>query len=369
MDKNIRAVLVYVDFTKSPNFEVELAEFHSLAQAAAMTIVETMVCRKERPSPKYFIGQGKVEEIGRYCALTEIDVIIFNHRLSPLQERNLEQYFKRIVLDRTKLILNIFDRRARSFEGKLQVELARLEHLATRLVGGWTHLERQRGGIGLRGGPGEKQLEIDRRVLRQRISSLKKRLEKLKNQRMQNRKLRKKSNVPTIALVGYTNAGKSTLFNGLVATAKSSVANMLFTTLDPLLRRIYLADVGNVVIVDTVGFIADLPHELIEAFHATLEEVKETDLLLHVIDVADPDRNIKIDVVNDVLVKIGAHEVPQIEVMNKIDQLDNFESRLDYGANGLPSRVWLSASENIGISHLEEAIAQFLGKKMKKINA
>jgi GTPase len=270
------------------------------------------------------------------------------------------------VLDRSGLILDIFAQRAHSFEGKLQVELARLEHVSTRLVRGWTHLERQRGGIGLRGGPGEKQLEIDRRLLGKRVVAIKKRLAKLSQQRQQNRRTRKKSSSPTIALVGYTNAGKSTLFN-LLTSGETYVANKLFATLDSTLRRIHLPSFGTAIVADTVGFIRDLPHELIKAFHATLEETAEADLLLHIIDANDSQKNKKIEVVNKVLEEVGAAQVPQLRVLNKIDLLEEFESRIDYGKDGLPTRVWMSSIDGVGKELLEDAVREMMSLQREEI--
>ncbi len=337
-----------------------MAEFRGLAISLGAEIIAEVICRRDAPDPKYFIGQGKVAEIHSQVLSSAADVVMFSHQLSPAQERNLEKTFQRPILDRTKIILDIFAKRARSFEGKLQVELARLEHLSTRLVRGWTHLERQRGGIGLRGGPGETQLEVDRRILRQKVAGLKKRLEKLEKQRAQNRRARKRASVPTIALVGYTNAGKSSLFNKLVSTTSTDVADLVFTTLDPLLRRVYLPDFGAIIVADTVGFIRELPHELIDAFHATLEETKEADLLLHVIDASDPEKNAKIEVVNKVLEDIGANNVPELQVLNKIDLLSDFSPRIDYDASGLPQRVWISVVGNLGAPLLLEAIKKLL---------
>lgn len=357
-----KAVLVYVNFAHVEAIATaqDLAEFRHLVVSAGVKIVADISVRRDAPDPKYFIGSGKTAVVHSQVLLHQADLVIFNHPLSPAQERNLEQFFCCKVIDRTKLILNVFAERARSFAGKLQVELARLEHMATRLVRGWTHLERQRGGIGLRSGPGETQLEADRRVLRQKITNLKKRLEKLEKQRAQNRRARKRAMLPTVALVGYTNAGKSTLFNQLLAHDAVVTANQLFTTLDPTLRRIYLPDFGTVIIADTVGFIRDLPHELIDAFHATLEETKEANLLLHVIDASDTEKNKKIEVVNKVLAEIGAEKILQLQVFNKIDLMDNFEPRIDYDNSGLPQRVWVSATNRLGMSMLLEAIRKIL---------
>lgn len=346
-----KAILVYVSFSRSKVLSEDLDEFRSLILSSDVEVIEEVVCRRENPDPKYFIGQGKVEEIASLVLLHEASEVVFNKKLSPIQERNLENAFQCSVVDYTQLILNIFAKRARSFEGKLQVDLARLEHASTRLVRGWTHLERQRGGIGLRGGPGERQLELDRRMLRKKVNVLKKRLEKLEKQRSQNRRARKRKGIPVIALVGYTNAGKSTLFNKLV-TGTTTEANQLFTTLDPTSRRMYIPEFGNVIVIDTVGFIRDLPHELVDAFHATLEETIEADLLLHVVDASDEDKKNKIDVVNEVLKKIGADKVPQLQVFNKIDLLSDFTPHVDIGVGERGSRVWLSAGKNVGISLL-----------------
>jgi GTP-binding protein HflX len=362
-----KVVLVHIDFTKSAGIGQDLEEFHQLAFSADLSIVAVITCKREYPDPKYFIGSGKAEEIRESILVHKSDFVIFNHFLSPAQERNLEKLLQCRVLDRTSLILDIFAQRARSFEGKLQVELAQLEHLATRLVRGWTHLERQRGGIGLRGGPGETQLEVDRRILRQKVTKLKNRLVRLSQQRLQNRRARKRASLPTIALVGYTNAGKSTLFN-LLTSAKVYVADKLFATLDPTLRRIHLPGFGSVVVADTVGFIRDLPHELIKAFHATLEETREADLLLHLIDAHDPQRSEKIEAVNKTLEEIGASQVRQLQVLNKIDLLEGFGPRIDDDANGLPARIWLSAvSDGRGVGLLINAIGKIISPELEEI--
>jgi len=358
--------LVHVDFVKSAGLNQYLKEFEELAVSAGMVIVDLVTCRRDEPDSKYFIGSGKAEEVRISVLAKKPDLIIFNNSLSPAQERNLEKFLQCRVLDRTNLILDIFAKRARSFEGKLQVELAQLEHLATRLVRGWTHLERQRGGIGLRGGPGETQLETDRRILRQKVAGLKQRLAKLAKQRLQNRRARSRAAVPTIALVGYTNAGKSTLFN-LLTSEKIYVADKLFATLDPTLRRIDLPSFGGVIIADTVGFIRDLPHELIKAFHATLEEVREADLLLHVIDASDHRRDEKIEVVNKTLAEIGASQVPQLQVLNKIDLLAEFEPRVDVDANDFPVRAWLSSVSGKGIDLLINAIKKIVSSGLEEI--
>ena len=361
-----RVILIHVELLKSTELVQDLCEFRELAIAAGLKIAAVIACKRESPEPKYFLGSGKVKEVYECVLANSANLVIFNHFLSPVQERNLQQLLQCQVLDRTGLILAIFAQRARSFAGKLQVELAQLEHLATRLVRGWTHLERQRGGIGLRGGPGETQLETDRRILQQKTVYLKKRLTKLTKQRMQNRRARKRSFLSTIALVGYTNAGKSTLFN-LLTTAKVYVANKLFATLDPTLRRIDLPGFGAAVIVDTVGFIRDLPHELIEAFHATLEETREADLLLHVVDASDPQKNAKIEIVNKTLAEIDASHIPQLQVLNKIDLLEGFEPRVDKDMDSFPKRIWLSATNGDGIELLLQSIKQVVFPPLEEI--
>ncbi|CAL7959706.1 ribosome rescue factor HflX [Gammaproteobacteria bacterium] len=358
--------MVHVDFEKSAALTQDLEEFHELATSAGASVVAVITCKREAPDPKYFIGSGKAEEVRESILVHKPDLVIFNNFLSPAQERNLEKFLQCRVLDRASLILDIFAQRARSFEGKLQVELAQLEHLATRLVRGWTHLERQRGGIGVRGGPGESQLELDRRILRQKVTNIKQRLAKLAGQRLQNRRARARAALPTIALVGYTNAGKSTLFN-LLTSEKVYVADKLFATLDPTLRRIQLPGFGAVIIADTVGFIRDLPHELIKAFHATLEETREADLLLHVIDASDPRKNEKIEVVNKVLKEIGASQVRELQVLNKIDLLDEFEPRVDIGLNDYPVRVWMSSVDGRGVGLLVDAIKQITVSELSEV--
>ncbi len=310
----------------------DTAEFAALAASAGTVVVGTVLGARARPDPKYFVGSGKAEEI-RLCAVAhEADVVLVDQTLSPSQERNLEKLTGRRVLDRNGLILDIFAQRARSFEGKLQVELAQLSHLATRLVRGWTHLERQKGGIGLRG-PGETQLETDRRLIAKRIRTLKSRLEKLARQRDTSRHVRREVPVPTVALVGYTNAGKSTLFNALTDSA-TYVADQLFATLDPTVRRVKLAGVGEVVLADTVGFVRALPHELVAAFRSTVQEARDADLLLHVVDASDPLRHERIEQVREVLRGIGAGEIPELLVFNKIDLLTE-QSRVVPGTVGM----------------------------------
>ena len=336
-------------------------EFEELVLSAGGDPVVFIMGAREAPHPRTFAGSGKVQEIADAVALHEAEVVMFNHSLSPSQERNLEQELCCRVLDRTGLILDIFAQRARTHEGKLQVELAQLEHISTRLVRGWTHLERQKGGIGLRG-PGETQLETDRRLLRVRIKSITGRLAKVHKQRDQGRRSRRRAEVPTVSLVGYTNAGKSTLFNRLTE-AEVYVADQLFATLDPTLRKLELEHVGSVVLADTVGFIAHLPHKLVEAFKATLEETRNADLLLHVVDAATDERDDSIVQVEEVLAEIGAQDIPLLKVYNKIDLLEQ-APRIDRDVDGRPERVWVSAVTGEGSELLLSAIAELVAQDM-----
>jgi len=355
------AVLVHLNLSHGQEPE-DPREFEELVLSAGGDPVAFITGKSVSPNAKFFIGTGKLQELQSVVAANEAEVVIFNHTLSPSQERNLEKELQCRVLDRTGLILDIFAQRARTFEGKLQVELAQLRHMSTRLVRGWTHLERQKGGIGLRG-PGETQLETDRRLLRGRITMIEQRLEKVRSQREQGRRSRQRSAIPTVSLVGYTNAGKSTLFNR-VTGSDVYAENQLFATLDPTMRRIEIADIGAVIMADTVGFISHLPHKLVEAFRATLEEAANSTLLLHIIDAAADERLRNIEQVDLVLEEIGAAELPQLKIYNKIDLIPEVAPRIDRDDAGKPVAVWLSAQSGLGCELLDEAIAELLGTEM-----
>ena len=355
-DSGETAVLVHIDFQDSTERE-DTSEFMELVRSAGAVPAALLTGSRRSPSPKLMIGEGKLEELREMLTTHHAELVIFNHSLSPSQERNLERALQCRVLDRTGLILDIFAQRARTHEGKLQVELAQLEYMSTRLVRGWTHLERQKGGIGLRG-PGETQLETDRRLLRGRIKAIHKRLDRVRSQRDQNRRSRTRAEIPSVSLVGYTNAGKSTLFNALT-NAEVYAADQLFATLDPTLRRLEISDVGPIVMADTVGFIRHLPHKLVEAFRATLQEAAEATLLVHVIDAADPQREAHIEQVNAVLDEIGAGEVPRLLVMNKTDLL-GMSPRLERSGSDDASMVWLSARDAAGFDLLEQALSERL---------
>ncbi|PPD53190.1 MAG: GTPase HflX [Methylotenera sp.] len=357
------AILVSVDFGDH-DYEESLNELRQLSMTAGLAIRGTIESKRNVPDAKYFIGSGKADELKLMMQASEANIAVFNHDLSPSQQRNLERLLEARVVDRTGLILDIFSQRAQSHEGQLQVELAQLEHLSTRLVRGWTHLERQKGGIGVRGGPGETQLELDRRMLRVRVKQLREKLIKLKAQRGMQRRARKRSSVMTVSLVGYTNAGKSTLFNRLTK-ADIYVADQLFATLDTTTHKIFIPDCGSVVISDTVGFIKHLPHALVEAFGATLEEAAQADLLLHVVDTASSNRDEQIAQVNKVLLEIGAANVPQILIHNQIDRVGLLPeiTRDEYGRI---NTIHVSAKTGEGMDLLRLAMAehyQFLQRK------
>lgn len=349
------AILVSLDFGDT-GYEESLEELKQLAISAGISIRGVVEGKRDKPDAKYFVGSGKAEELAEMVKATESRAVVFNHDLSPSQQRNLERLLECRVADRTGLILDIFAQRAKSHEGKLQVELAQLEHLSTRLVRGWTHLERQKGGIGVRGGPGETQLELDRRMLRIRVKQLREKLDKLKQQRSMQRRSRKRSQVMSVSLVGYTNAGKSTLFNRLTQS-KVLAADQLFATLDTTSRKLYIPDAGPMVMSDTVGFIKHLPHALVEAFGATLEEAVQADLLLHIVDTASTNRDEQIAEVNKVLGEIGAQDVSQILVMNQIDRA-GLEAGLERDEYGRISKILISAKTGDGLQFLEQALKE-----------
>lgn len=355
------AVIVHLAFGVDEYAEAD-REFRELVESAGADVIDHIGGSRRVPDPRYFVGGGKAEEVAESVAGHAAELVVFNHDLSPSQERNLEKRLNARVLDRAGLILDIFARRARSHEGKLQVELAQLQHLATRLVRGWSHLERQKGGIGLRG-PGETQLETDRRLLNDRIKMLRGRLDRVIARRDQGRASREKARTPVVSLVGYTNAGKSTLFNRLTGETIYA-ADQLFATLDPTLRRMDVPVGEPLIVADTVGFIRDLPHELVAAFRATLEETRKADVLVHVIDAADKERRAHAREVNAVLEEIGAGEVPQIEVFNKVDLLADEPARIEYDAHGQPIRVYVSAEGGDGLEELRTALAAFCHSDM-----
>lgn len=355
-----RAILVHMDIYDEAHRE-NLSEFKELVLSSGAEIMTITTTSRQRADPRYFIGSGKAKEIGELVKAHEADLVLFNHQLAASQERNLERLIECRVLDRTGLILDIFAQRARSFEGKLQVELAQLKHLSSRLVRGWTHLERQKGGIGLRG-PGETQLETDRRLLNARIKQINKRLEKVKKQREQGRQSRQKAEIATVSLVGYTNAGKSSLFN-VLSEDKVYVQDQLFATLDPTLRRVDLARDVSIILADTVGFIRHLPHDLVNAFRSTLQETAEAQLLLHVIDSADENRDANIDEVDKVLTQIGADKIPCIHIMNKVD-LTGVQPRMDYADDGSVKRIWLSVESGQGIELLKQTLIDLFREQM-----
>lgn len=349
------AVLVSLDLG-GPDYKESLEELRQLVASAGIQVRDTVEGRRAKPDAKYFLGSGKAEELAVSVKANQATVAIFNHDLNPSQQRNLERLLECRVADRTGLILDIFAQRAKSHEGKLQVELAQLEHLSTRLVRGWTHLERQKGGIGVRGGPGETQLELDRRMLRIRVKQLREKLDKLKQQRNMQRRSRKRSHVMSVSLVGYTNAGKSTLFNRLTQ-ANVYEANQLFATLDTTSRKLYVPEAGPIVLSDTVGFIKHLPHALVEAFGATLEEAVQADLLLHVVDASSTNRDEQMAQVGEVLEEIGAAHVPQVLVLNQIDKL-GLEPGLERDEYGRISRVRISARTGAGLDLVKQVLVE-----------
>ena len=351
------AVLVHINLQSEREPEA-LREFEELVLSAGGDPAELVEGSRDTPHAKYFIGTGKLDELKSAVEANKAELVIFNHTLSPSQERNLEKELCCRVIDRTGLILDIFAQRARTHEGKLQVELAQLSHLSSRLVRGWTHLERQKGGIGMRG-PGETQLESDRRMVRARIKAIQQRLAKVRVQRDQGRRSRSRTETPTVSLVGYTNAGKSTLFNHLTQ-ADVYAADQLFATLDPTMRKVAIPGQGDVIMADTVGFISHLPHRLVDAFRATLEEAASANLLLHIVDAAAPERAINMQRVEEVLVEIGADQLPILTVYNKIDLLEEPQPRIDRDETGQPCAVWISAQQNVGIDLLQRAIAERL---------
>jgi GTP-binding protein HflX len=357
-----RTILVNVELTSNRQQSNGIDEFRQLALSSGLNIIQTITVKRKSTEAKFFIGKGKVEELASIVSINEVDLVIFSLQLSPTQERNLEKTLKCQVIDRTGLILDIFALRAKSFEGKLQVELAQLRHLSTRLVRGWTHLERQKGGIGLRG-PGETQLETDKRLISKRIKYLNKRLEKVHKQHDLGRKSRRKKDLPMISLAGYTNAGKSTLFNQLT-NSHVYADDKLFATLDSTIRRVILPAAGEAVVADTVGFIQNLPHELVAAFKSTLEETRQANVLLHVVDASDNDNGDKIEQVEDIIEQIGAQEIPSIIVMNKIDEMSDFRPRIDKDYAGNIYRVWLSAHTGDGIDLLYQALSERLSGMM-----
>ena len=352
-----RAILVHLD-GRAPDVREDPYEFQELAVSAGAVIASFVSVPNHQPTARFLIGSGKVEELRQLVMVEQAELVIFNHALTPSQERNLEGALECRVLDRVGLILDIFAQRAQTYEGKLQVELAQLDHIASRLVGSRTDLSGQLGGIGLRG-PGETQLETDRRLLRVRVKQIKNRLEKVRNQRQLARRSRQRADMPGVSLVGYTNTGKSTLFN-LLTESKVFAADQLFATLDPTVRRIEIPNLGAATLADTVGFIRHLPHKLVEAFRATLEESANADLLLHVIDAQSPERDEQIKQVHNVLQEIDADNVLMLEVYNKIDLLDNVDPHIQRDEDGKPVRVWLSAQKQQGIELLQQAIAELL---------
>lgn len=351
------ALIVAINFNRNPDFEDDVSEALALAESAGYKIGQVITANRDRPDVALFVGSGKAEEIKSICDSLNPDVVMINHNISPVQERNLDRILNRRVIDRTQLILDIFAARATTNEGILQVELAQQSYLLTRLVRRWSHLERQRGGIGLRGGPGETQMELDKRMIATKVESLKKRLATIVKQRNTQRKSRLKSGIGSISIVGYTNAGKSTLFNSLTK-ANVYAENRLFATLDTTTRRLFIDEEHEVILSDTVGFIRDLPHKLVAAFRATLEETIYANILLHVVDASNQAKERQIEGVNIVLTEIEANHIPQLMVYNKIDLIDGFTPQIIYAETGEPVAVYISASKNLGFDLLRQAIVE-----------
>jgi GTP-binding protein HflX len=366
----VKAALIGIDPGGKPDFADSMAELSLLASSAGSKPVMTMIAKRAKPDPALYMGSGKATELREQMQANEVELAIFNHALSPVQQRNLERHLKCHVIDRTGLILDIFAQRAKSHVGKTQVQLANVRYQVSRLVKAWSHLERQKGGIGMRGGPGETQMELDRRMLETKAKRLQLELEKLQKQQATQRRSREKGGVFSVSLVGYTNAGKSTLFNALTK-AGTYAADQLFATLDTTSRRVYLPEIGNAVVSDTVGFIRDLPHQLVEAFRATLDETVRADLLLHVVDASSFDREQQMIEVDKVLAEIGADQSPQLVVVNKIDQVPALMERgpvLRYDRNGKVAAIYISAKEGIGLDLLRETLAE-LAKNTDRIKA
>ena len=362
-EKPVRTVLVNAEITTDASVSEDIGELRLLAESAELEVVDCISCRRDVPNPALYIGTGKTEELKSLVAATEADLVIFNNALSPAQERNLNRQLGCRVIDRTALILEIFALRARTYEGRLQVDLAGLRYQATRLVRGWTHLERQKGGFGLRGGPGEKQIELDRREIGERIEKIENELAVVEKRREVSRGKRRRNGIPVLSFVGYTNAGKSTLFNAITG-AGVYAANQLFATLDPTVRRLEVPPAGTCVFADTVGFIRHLPHSLVAAFKSTLRETIDAALLLHVVDCSDPRMGDNIDQVNAVLAEIGAESVRQLLVYNKCDLLEGCEPRIQMGEDGFPRAAWVSAKTGAGLDKLLGAIADCVGGDM-----